>query len=101
MSGALRYASHTGSNHVRYTMLRDTLAMIAEKPLLGWGYGGFEYSFHHFRINQTPPTVVTEIARHPHNELLLWWVEGGRGRTAGYAALGAGGHQTAGPRPLA
>ncbi|MBD8214481.1 PglL family O-oligosaccharyltransferase [Erwinia persicina] len=77
LGGALRYASHTGSNHARYAMLRDTLAMIAEKPLLGWGYGGFEYSFQHFRINQTPPTVVTEIARHPHNELLLWWVEGG------------------------
>lgn len=77
LGGALRYASHTGSNHARYTMLRDTLAMIAEKPLFGWGYGGFEYSFQHFRINQTPPTAVTEIARHPHNELLLWWVEGG------------------------
>ncbi|MEE4412025.1 MULTISPECIES: PglL family O-oligosaccharyltransferase [unclassified Serratia (in: enterobacteria)] len=77
LGGALRYASHAGSNHARYTMLRDTLAMIAEKPLLGWGYGGFEYSFQYFRINQTPPTAVTEIARHPHNELLLWWVEGG------------------------
>ncbi|WP_434462595.1 Wzy polymerase domain-containing protein [Serratia plymuthica] len=77
LGGALRYASHAGSNHARYTMLRDTLAMIAEKPLLGWGYGSFEYSFQHFRINQTPPTAVTEIARHPHNELLLWWVEGG------------------------
>lgn len=77
LGGALRYASHAGSNHARYTMLRDTLVMIAEKPILGWGYGGFEYSFQHFRINQTPPTAVTEIARHPHNELLLWWVEGG------------------------
>ncbi|MBI6182966.1 O-antigen ligase family protein [Serratia proteamaculans] len=77
LGGALRYASHAGSNHARYTMLRDTLAMIAEKPLLGWGYGGFEYSFQHFRINQMPPTAVSEIARHPHNELLLWWVEGG------------------------
>ncbi|UNK26925.1 Wzy polymerase domain-containing protein [Serratia plymuthica] len=77
LGGVLRYTSHAGSNHARYTMLRDTLAMIAEKPLLGWGYGGFEYSFQHFRINQTPPTAVTEIARHPHNELLLWWVEGG------------------------
>ncbi|MBL5824974.1 O-antigen ligase family protein [Serratia fonticola] len=77
LGGALRYASHAGSNHARYTMMRDTLAMIAEKPLTGWGYGGYEYSFQHFRIYQTPPTVVTEIARHPHNELLLWWVEGG------------------------
>lgn len=73
----LSYLSHDGSNLARWSMLRDTLHMIAEKPLLGWGYGGFEYSFMHFRINQVPPTVVTEIANHPHNEILLWWVEGG------------------------
>jgi O-antigen polymerase len=75
--GGLGYLSHEGSNQARWTMLRDTLRMIAEKPLLGWGYGGFEYNFLHFRINQVPPTVVTEIANHPHNEILLWWVEGG------------------------
>lgn len=69
--------SHVGSNHARWTMLRDTLAMIVAKPFLGWGYGGFEYSFQHFRINQTPPTLVTEITRHPHNEILLWVAEGG------------------------
>lgn len=73
----LGYLSHDGSNLARWSMLRDTLRMIAEKPVLGWGYGGFEYSFMHFRINQVPPTVVTEIANHPHNEILLWWVEGG------------------------
>lgn len=73
----LSYLSHDSSNLARWSMLRDTLRMIAEKPLLGWGYGGFEYSFMHFRINQVPPTVVTEIANHPHNEILLWWVEGG------------------------
>lgn len=77
LSDALAYTSHAHSNHARYTMLRDTLTMIADKPLTGWGYGGFEYSFQHFRIYQDPPIVVTEIARHPHNELLLWWVEGG------------------------
>lgn len=69
--------NHDASNQARYTMLRDTLAMIAQKPLLGWGYGGFEFCFQHFRLAQTPPTVITEITRHPHNELLLWWVEGG------------------------
>ncbi|ANS44712.1 PglL family O-oligosaccharyltransferase [Serratia inhibens] len=87
----IRYISHTSSNHARYTMLRDSLAMIAEKPLLGWGYGGFEYSFQHFRITQSLPTVVTEIARHPHNELLLWWIEGGVVALAGMLVLIAGG----------
>lgn len=77
LGGALRYANHSGSNYARYAMLHDTLAMIAEKPLSGWGYGGFEYSFQHFRLAQGLSTQGVGIARHPHNELLLWWVEGG------------------------
>ncbi|WP_232037656.1 PglL family O-oligosaccharyltransferase [Serratia rubidaea] len=87
----LRYVSHAASNHARYTMLRDTLAMIAEKPWSGWGYGGFEFSFQHFRVHQAVPTAVTEIARHPHNELLLWWVEGGVVALAGVGLFIAGG----------
>ncbi|MBU5412421.1 PglL family O-oligosaccharyltransferase [Serratia ureilytica] len=87
----LGYLSHDGSNQARWTMLRDTLRMIAEKPLLGWGYGGFEYHFLHFRINQLPPTVVTEIANHPHNEILLWWVEGGLVALLGIGLIVAGG----------
>ncbi|MEL5380032.1 PglL family O-oligosaccharyltransferase [Serratia ureilytica] len=71
------YASHASSNQARYAMLSSTLAMIAEKPVLGWGYGGFEYSFQHFRLAQGLSTHGVGIARHPHNELLLWWVEGG------------------------
>lgn len=77
LAGDMGYASHAGSNHARLTMLRDTLAMIVEKPLFGWGYGGFEYSFQHFRLAQGLSTHGVGIARHPHNELLLWWVEGG------------------------
>lgn len=79
--------SHEQSNQARWTMLRDTLSMIAEKPLLGWGYGSFEYTFQHFRINQATPTVVTEIARHPHNEILLWVVEGGVVPLIGWAFI--------------
>ncbi|EMH4071787.1 O-antigen ligase family protein [Serratia marcescens] len=76
-SNTLQYASHTGSNHACYTMLRDTLATIAQKPLAGWGYGSFEYGFQPVRINQIPASVPTDIARHPHVGLLLWWLEGG------------------------
>lgn len=86
----LRYLSHDGSNQARWSMLRDTLRMIAAQPWLGWGYGGFEYSFLHFRINQTPPTVVTEIANHPHNEILLWWLEGGLVALLGMGLIIAG-----------
>ncbi|MFK8256350.1 O-antigen ligase family protein [Erwinia sp. AnSW2-5] len=73
----LPLTDHTFSNQARWTMLRDTLAMIADKPWLGWGYGGFEYDFQHFRLNQSPPVSIVEIARHPHNEILFWVVEGG------------------------
>jgi len=69
--------NHDHSNLARWHMLRDTLVMLAQKPLTGWGYGGFEYDFQHFRIHQNPLTPITEIDRHPHNEPLLWLVEGG------------------------
>jgi O-antigen polymerase len=82
--------NHSHSNLARWLMLRDTLAMIAAKPILGWGYGGFEFDFQHFRINQVPPTAVSEIARHPHNELLLWVVEGGMVALCGLLVLLAG-----------
>ncbi|MEW7000291.1 O-antigen ligase family protein [Serratia ureilytica] len=42
------------SNSARLTMLHDVGAMILAKPLLGWGYGGFEYSFAHFRLQEMP-----------------------------------------------
>lgn len=64
-------------------MLQDTLSMITAKPLLGWGYGGFEYSFAHFRLQAMPRREVLEVAGHPHNEILLWWVEGGLPALAG------------------
>jgi O-antigen polymerase len=79
--------SHEQSNQARWTMLRDTLSMIADKPLLGWGYGSFEFAFQHYRINQASPTIVTEIARHPHNEILLWIVEGGVVALIGWAFI--------------
>ncbi|WP_414483738.1 Wzy polymerase domain-containing protein [Serratia marcescens] len=71
------------SNSARLTMLHDVGAMILAKPLLGWGYGGFEYSFAHFRLQAMPWREVLEVAGHPHNEILLWWVEGGLPALAG------------------
>lgn len=76
-AGVLRYLTHEQSNLARVLMLQDTLRMIAERPFAGWGYGSFDYAFQHFRVHQASPTQVQEIARHPHNEILLWWVEGG------------------------
>lgn len=71
------------SNSARLSMLHDVGAMILAKPLLGWGYGGFEYSFAHFRLQAMPWREVLEVAGHPHNEILLWWVEDGLPALAG------------------
>ncbi len=79
------------SNSARLTMLHDVGAMILAKPVLGWGYGGFEYSFAHFRLQEMPWREVLEVAGHPHNEILLWWVEGGLTALAGIAIVLAAG----------
>lgn len=63
------------------------LKMIAEQPFSGWGYGRFQHDFLHSFANwraaqpiNQPDIVEPFIAQdysHPHNELLLWGIEGG------------------------
>jgi len=55
--------------------------MIKEKPLIGYGYGGFERGFidhfHKYAVNHPDiGNVITRLS-HPHNEVLFWVVEGG------------------------
>ncbi|MBH3259835.1 O-antigen ligase C-terminal domain-containing protein [Serratia marcescens] len=83
--------SHENSDYARSIMLRDTLAMIQERPWLGWGYGGFEYNFQHFRLNRGESTLGVGIATHPHNEFLYRWVEGGVVGLAGMLLLALAG----------
>ena len=66
---------------VRLTFYTVSIDMIKEKPLLGFGYGGFERSFiDHFNKyaieNPDIGDTVTNLS-HPHNEVLFWGVEGG------------------------
>lgn len=75
--GHVNVVDHAASNNARLIILDETLKMIMSKPLLGWGYGGFEYSFQHFRASQHLSTLSLGVVRHPHNEILLWWGEGG------------------------
>jgi len=55
--------------------------MIKEKPLFGYGYGGFERGFiDHFNVyDNSHSEIGNTITRlsHPHNEVLFWVVEGG------------------------
>lgn len=66
---------HDGSNHSRLAMLRISWELIKQKPWFGSGYGSFEPAFSEMQIIFSP--TITEVVRHPHNELLLWLVEGG------------------------
>lgn len=67
-----------GSRNVIYEVSID---MLKTKPIVGYGYGGFERSFidHFNQYAITHPDVGKTIQRlsHPHNELLFWAIEGG------------------------
>jgi O-antigen polymerase len=87
INGGVETIEHAASNQARLAMLQDSIKMIAEKPWLGWGYGGFEYSFQHYRLAAGLSTLGLGVVRHPHNEILLWWVEGGMVALAGMIVL--------------
>lgn len=59
----------------------QTVDMVLEKPLLGYGYGRFEKAYLEYTAEQYAEGRNEEpgISRldHPHNELLLWAAEGG------------------------
>lgn len=69
---------HVGARDAQFIVSID---MIKEKPLLGYGYGGFERSFidHFNKYAIENPDIGNTITRlsHPHNEVLFWVVEGG------------------------
>ncbi len=65
----------------RETTFPQTLDMIVEKPLTGYGYGQFEsqymlYTARQHQLNSDYPPGLPSLD-HPHNELMLWTVEGG------------------------
>ena len=61
--------------------------MIAERPWLGWGYGHFQHDFlHHFYTTHSSGMESVAIS-HPHNEILLWGVEGGLLSLSGIALI--------------
>ncbi|TWX70679.1 hypothetical protein ESZ36_03170 [Colwellia demingiae] len=66
---------------IRFTFYTVSIDMFKEKPLLGYGYGGFERSFidHFNKYAIKHPEIGNTITRlsHPHNEVLFWVVEGG------------------------
>jgi O-antigen polymerase len=87
----LVYVAHTGSSEQRWLTIKACLQMLVEKPLSGWGYGGFEYAFQHWVSAQKPPVLSMDMMNHPHNEILFWGVEGGITALLGLGVLAATG----------
>ncbi|HEX4823514.1 MAG TPA: O-antigen ligase family protein [Candidatus Polarisedimenticolaceae bacterium] len=56
----------------RLTVWRDSMGLVKQRPLLGWGFGTFESAF---------PTVQSEgidlLYDHAHDEWVEWTTEGG------------------------
>jgi O-antigen ligase len=69
----------------RVRMWRVTIDMIAERPLLGWGLGGFAaaYPAHQAALlARSDEQTVTDITDHPHEEYLYLSAETGLAATA-------------------
>lgn len=64
----------------RAYIYKDTLKLIAKKPIFGGGYGSFHRALLNESALSSDKRSDTNIARHvahPHNELLYWYAEGG------------------------
>lgn len=87
LNGATRALMLPEPIFYRLTYWQEALDMIAERPLLGWGYGHFQYDFlHHFYTTHSSGMESVAIS-HPHNEILLWGVEGGLLSLSGIALI--------------
>ncbi|MGL4723264.1 MAG: Wzy polymerase domain-containing protein [Scandinavium sp.] len=62
---------------IRLVAWKTALAMLAEKPIIGWGYGTFQSAFLAFLHDLHPQLSSHYALQHPHNEILYWGVEGG------------------------
>lgn len=75
-----RLAEH--NSDTRHFIYRVSVLTALEKPIIGHGMGSFPSAFREkaAEISQHTPQGNVELSgrlAHPHNEILLWWVEGG------------------------
>ncbi|NOQ93167.1 MAG: hypothetical protein GQ547_00860 [Methylophaga sp.] len=66
---------------IRSTMYATTIDLITKKPILGYGIGSFPRVWADqsiiFAKNNPDTNISQATTNHPHNEILLWMVEGG------------------------
>ena len=65
----------------RIEIYKNSILMVKDKPLLGYGYGSFYKNYltfqaERFKNNEIPRPKPTDLT-HPHNETLYWAIEGG------------------------
>lgn len=60
----------------RISLYQVSAAMFLDSPWIGQGYGSFLSRYLEFQAQLLPKVIFTDAA-HPHNELVLWAVEGG------------------------
>lgn len=68
--------AHTDSTHTRLLIWQHSWQLFSIHPLFGWGVGSFEPVFLHQFGGQITNVGIRTVS-HPHNEILLWLVEGG------------------------
>ncbi|MCE9679888.1 Wzy polymerase domain-containing protein [Shewanella sp. AS1] len=77
-----QYSPREIATIVRPTLYLISLIIISKNLLTGTGYGSFSHSFYqeqagYITSNDFSAAQFANNAIHPHNELLLWGVEGG------------------------
>ncbi|CAI1927448.1 PglL family O-oligosaccharyltransferase [Serratia proteamaculans] len=87
INGATRAVTVAEPIFYRLAYWQEALRMIAERPWFGWGYGHFQHDFlHHFYTTHSSGMESVAIS-HPHNEILLWGIEGGLLSLSGIAIV--------------
>jgi O-antigen polymerase len=82
----LPFVDHGESVYTRWVVLVNAWRMFLLNPWRGWGVGSF--GWHYLRL--FGGEFVTTMS-HPHNEILLWMVEGGVAGLAAAAMMLSGG----------
>ncbi|HHI2554920.1 TPA: O-antigen ligase family protein [Klebsiella aerogenes] len=83
VSPAQALREHDGSNRQRWLTLKETVAMMRDHPLAGFGAGSYESAYQAHVAALPGGNPGSEMMNFPHNELLFRYAEGGLPALAG------------------